>query len=267
MKTLLRSTLLLFCILTSVYSQARQHSIENCVNELSLDKTIPTHAGYQYWFADKAFLEDGRTIKLSVVNAGKATHAPHKHPQDEFFFILEGKAEFYLDGKTKVVGPNTSLYCPSNMEHGIRNAGDTQLKYLVIEKYETVNPSASKEQEAQQTIKKVFDALSDRDALSLRSYCTSDVRFYEYGEAWTADSLITKAITRNTATDFKRTNTFDFISTTVNENVAWITYNLHSETTSKGKTFTLHSLETAVLIREEKKWKVKVLHSTLIKKN
>jgi mannose-6-phosphate isomerase-like protein (cupin superfamily) len=124
----------------SSYSAQAQYTLENCVNEFSEEKKVPTEAGYQYWFADKTFLDDGRTLKLSVVDKGKATHAPHRHVEDEFFFILEGKAEFYLEGKTKVVGPNTSLYCPSNMEHGIRNVGETQLKYLVIKKYD-LNPA------------------------------------------------------------------------------------------------------------------------------
>jgi mannose-6-phosphate isomerase-like protein (cupin superfamily) len=111
-----------------------KYTIDNCVNTFSTDKTIKTSAGYQYWFVDKNFL-DGRTIKLSVVKPHDATHAPHSHPEDEFFFILEGKAEFYLDGHTRFVGPMTSLYCPSYIEHGIRNSGDTELKYLVIKKY------------------------------------------------------------------------------------------------------------------------------------
>jgi quercetin dioxygenase-like cupin family protein len=128
--------LLSILLITSMYATAQTYYIENCVNEFMQEKSVPTSAGYQYWFADKTFLEDGRTLKLSVVDVGKATHAPHTHPEDEFFFILEGKAEFYLAGETKVVGPYTSLYCPSNVEHGIRNAGDTQLKYLVIKKYE-----------------------------------------------------------------------------------------------------------------------------------
>ncbi len=119
----------------SAAQKARTYTIENSVNEFDERRIERTGAGYQYWFADKDFI-DGRTIKLSVVAPGKATHAPHRHPEDEFFFVLEGKAEFYLDGKTKVVGPYTSLYCPSNQEHGIRNAGDTTLKYLVIKKYE-----------------------------------------------------------------------------------------------------------------------------------
>lgn len=110
------------------------YNIENCVNQFSMDKTVQTEVGYQYWFADKDFL-DGRTLKMSVVAPYKSTHAPHKHIEDEFFFVLEGTAEFYLDGKTTVVGQYTSLYCPSNIMHGISNAGDTELKYLVIKKY------------------------------------------------------------------------------------------------------------------------------------
>lgn len=109
-------------------------TIENCVNEFSLARAESTKVGYQYWFVDKNFL-DGRTLKMSVVKPHEATHAPHRHPEDEFFFVLEGKAEFYLDGKTKAAGPYTSFYCPSNSEHGIRNVGDTILKYLVIKKY------------------------------------------------------------------------------------------------------------------------------------
>lgn len=135
---------LLFFLTSDIYAQTSagnqpagdtlKYTISNCVNTFSMDKTIKTDAGYQYWFVDKKFL-DGRTIKLSVVKPHEATHSPHKHAEDEFFFVLEGKAEFYLNGDTKIVGPMTSLYCPSYSEHGIRNAGDTDLKYLVIKKY------------------------------------------------------------------------------------------------------------------------------------
>jgi quercetin dioxygenase-like cupin family protein len=112
----------------------KQFTIENCVTEFSMDKAQKTQVGYQFWFADRDFI-DGRTLKMSVVAPHSATHPPHKHIEDEFFFVLEGTAEFYLDGKTKVAGPYTSFYCPSNVEHGIRNVGDTELKYLVIKKY------------------------------------------------------------------------------------------------------------------------------------
>lgn len=110
------------------------YTIENCVTEFSMDKAKITQAGYQFWFADPDFI-DGRTLKMSAVAPHSATHPPHKHSEDEFFFVLEGTAEFYLDGKVKVADKYTSFYCPSNVEHGIRNVGDTELKYLVIKKY------------------------------------------------------------------------------------------------------------------------------------
>ena len=135
---------LIVCIAPPLRSQTQRqksddstkYTIENCVNEFSMDRSEKTNVGYQYWFADKNFI-DGRTLKMSVVGPHSSTHAPHVHKEDEFFFVLEGTAEFYLAGKKKIVRPYASLYCPSNVEHGISNVGDTELKYLVIKKYET----------------------------------------------------------------------------------------------------------------------------------
>ena len=116
-------------------SDSSKWTIDKCVNVFSKDKIEKTDAGYQYWFVDKT-LAGGKTLKMSVVKPHSATHPPHSHPEEEFFFILEGKVEFFLNGERKVVGPNSSLYCPSNVEHGIRNVGDTEAKYLVVKKYE-----------------------------------------------------------------------------------------------------------------------------------
>ena len=110
-----------------------KYTIENCVNHFDLYKATKTKVGYQYWFADKNFTQEN-TLKMSIVEPGKSTHAPHHHVEEEFFYILEGTAQFYLDGKTAIGEPNTSFYCPSNMEHGISNVGKTDLKYLVIKK-------------------------------------------------------------------------------------------------------------------------------------
>lgn len=116
-------------------SDSKQWSIDKCVNKFSWEDTVQTKAGYQYWFFDKDFI-DGRTIKMSVVQPYSATHSPHKHSEDEFFFVLEGTAEFYLEGETKIGEKYSAFYCPSNLEHGIKNIGDTELKYLVIKKYD-----------------------------------------------------------------------------------------------------------------------------------
>jgi ketosteroid isomerase-like protein len=118
----------------------------------------------------------------------------------------------------------------------------------------------------QQAISKVFDALSNRDSVSLKAHSTSDVSFLEYGQVWNLDTMILKAIKRNTAKDFKRVNTIEFINTSVDKNTAWAAYHLHSEFVREGKQSMSHWLETVVLVRENKKWKLKLLHSTLIKR-
>lgn len=118
----------------ALFSQKKEWTVTNCVNQFNMKDTIQTKAGYQYWFADKDFI-NGRTLKLSAVAPGTATHKPHIHKEDEFFFVLEGEAMFYLGTDSVIVKPYASLYCPKNVYHGIRNAGSTELKYLVVKDY------------------------------------------------------------------------------------------------------------------------------------
>jgi mannose-6-phosphate isomerase-like protein (cupin superfamily) len=110
------------------------YTLDNSAKSFSMKDIEKTAAGYQYWFFDKTFAE-GRTIKMSVIGPRQRSHPPHQHEGHEFFFVLSGKAEFFLDGKTRVVGPQTALYCPPGVMHGIANAGDTELQYLVIKDY------------------------------------------------------------------------------------------------------------------------------------
>ncbi|MGZ8535905.1 MAG: hypothetical protein ACXWV4_10230, partial [Flavitalea sp.] len=71
---------------------------------------------------------------------------------------------------------------------------------------------SKKQQEIQQTVVKMFQALSNRDSITLKLYCSPDITLYEYGQIWNIDTLIRKGITMNQSADFKRTNTFDFIN-------------------------------------------------------
>lgn len=119
----------------------------------------------------------------------------------------------------------------------------------------------------QQALINMFEALSNRDSTSLKAHCTADITLYEYGQVWTIDTLMQKAIVQNQSADYKRTNQFEFINTVVDKTVAWITYRLQSVINKDGKQVTVQWLETVVLTNEQKNWKVKHLHSTLIKRS
>lgn len=113
----------------------KKFTLENCLNSFDSEKVVKTSVGYQYWFVPQNFLDDGLTVKMSVVGPGQASHAPHSHGEEEIFFVLHGTARFYLNGETITGGAFTSFFCPANSEHGISNADSTELKYLVVRKY------------------------------------------------------------------------------------------------------------------------------------
>ena len=146
-----------------------------------------------------------------------------------------------------------------------------KVKLLFIALLFTVAANAqtiTKEQaNVQQTIIQLFDALSNRDSVSLKAHSTANITFYEYGQVWNIDTLILKAIVQNKSTDFKRTNSFEFINTTVDKTIAWVTYRLQSAITMDSKQLMLQWLETVILVKAKKQWKVKHLHSTLIKRS
>lgn len=118
----------------------------------------------------------------------------------------------------------------------------------------------------QQTMAGVFESLTNRDSVTLKELCSRDVRFYEYGMTWTIDSLIRRGITENQATDFTRTNSLEFLETAINGQTAWATYRLRSIITRAGKETQVEWLETVVLVKDKKRWLLKVLHSSLLKR-
>jgi ketosteroid isomerase-like protein len=146
-------------------------------------------------------------------------------------------------------------------------------RILLIITVSLISGSVAKSQEklsdeqkvVQQTVIKMFDALSNRDSVAIKNYCAADVQLFEYGMTWNLDTLISKAVTLNQSPDFKRVNTIDFISTTVEKGVAWTTYNNQAEITQNGKHRSIKWIETVILVRESDEWKIKVLHSTYLK--
>lgn len=92
----------------------------------------PTPKGFQFWFVPLEMSGHLMNLKMSQVKAKDSNHAPHQHPEEEILLLLEGTAEFILGNETQVVKENTSLYCPPGIMHGLRNVGDTPIRYLVI---------------------------------------------------------------------------------------------------------------------------------------
>ncbi|HLA59244.1 MAG TPA: nuclear transport factor 2 family protein [Puia sp.] len=125
---------------------------------------------------------------------------------------------------------------------------------------------SGKQKAVQKTLADLFQALADQDLDKLKDNCTTDVLIIENGEVWNLDTLLKKA-SQPRAADFKRINTIEFIDIKVSGKIAWATYNNQAAITRNGQTSLVKWLETAILVKEAGHWKVKTLHSTLLKRS
>jgi len=69
---------------------------------------------------------------ISTLNAGKMSHPPHRHPQEEFIILKEGLLDVSINGHVQRAGPGSILFFASNDLHNVTNVGDTPATYLVF---------------------------------------------------------------------------------------------------------------------------------------
>lgn len=112
----------------------------------------------------------------------------------------------------------------------------------------------------EETIVQFFDALSALDFDKMRYY-TKDIEFVEHGEVWNLDVLIDR-IKPMVGKGLKRVNTFTFTKTVLKDNTAWVIYYNTVDFEMKGEKDQAKWLESVVLIKDEGRWKLSLLHST-----
>jgi quercetin dioxygenase-like cupin family protein len=60
----------------------------------------------------------------------------HQHKEcEQTYFVLEGEAEVTLDGKVHRLGKGAVAYIPRLTDHAVKNSGEGELVYLVVETY------------------------------------------------------------------------------------------------------------------------------------
>ena len=69
---------------------------------------------------------------IASVRPSEATD-PHSHDEEETFFILNGRGEITVDGRSDLVERGDVIYLPRNNNHTIRNLSDSEpLEFLNI---------------------------------------------------------------------------------------------------------------------------------------
>jgi len=84
-----------------------------------------------FWLRD-GVPADALSTHISTVDAGQRAHPPHSHGGVEAFYMLEGEATFEIGGERQRLGPNDIVVFDPTTEHGLVNAGQTPMRYMVI---------------------------------------------------------------------------------------------------------------------------------------
>ena len=118
--------------------------------------------------------------------------------------------------------------------------------------------------EVQQVITRFFDALSVTNIPQMKAEVSYGFILLENGEIWTIDTLANK-ISRPKPEGYLRQNSFDFLSTKIDKNRAYVYYKNKAEISSKTRNATIKWLESAILRKEKGRWRMEFMHSTPMK--
>jgi quercetin dioxygenase-like cupin family protein len=94
---------------------------------------------------------------ITTLNPGKASHEPHRHPQEELIIVKEGNLEIHINGQTQRAGAGSTFFYASNDAHAVRNIGDTRATYWVINLATTVTHTPAEYNTAPTLRSGVFD--------------------------------------------------------------------------------------------------------------
>ncbi|QDT11568.1 hypothetical protein K239x_35680 [Planctomycetes bacterium K23_9] len=109
-------------------------------------------------------------------------------------------------------------------------------------------------------VKEMFDAMSRHDGKAMQETATEDFQLLEHGEDWTMQKLIDAVQPKGKP--YQRKNFFKQIRARQNGGVAWVSYWNKAEIRRESKLRTLVWLESAVMVKEDDRWKIQLMHST-----
>ncbi len=67
---------------------------------------------------------------VAEIKAGWEIHPPHVHSEEEYLMVVEGEGTWTINGESFPAKPGDMLYAAPWESHGIRNTGDTTLKFV-----------------------------------------------------------------------------------------------------------------------------------------
>ena len=93
--------------------------------------------GFGYTFKDLAPKKKGKNMEPFIVTVGfkhktNLKRGGHCHSGEEFLYVLEGKIEFFYNGKSYTLEQGDSAYFDAEKPHWGESVGDKEAELLIV---------------------------------------------------------------------------------------------------------------------------------------
>lgn len=112
------------------------------------------------------------------------------------------------------------------------------------------------------TVQNLFAAIARFDYDGMRAQVTEDFQLLEVGELWNIDTLVAQI--GEYEGKLARRNYFSLIDSGQDGNLAWVSYWNMARYKTAEQEANRAWIESAVLVRTDSGWKIRLLHSTAI---
>jgi quercetin dioxygenase-like cupin family protein len=95
--------------------------------------SVAAHVGSnaERWHKAEIFRSANMLIGVDCLEVGQQ-QAPHlHHGRDKCYYIVEGEAEFTIDGETQRLAAGELAWAAAGLVHGVRNVGTSRLTMLI----------------------------------------------------------------------------------------------------------------------------------------
>ena len=89
--------------------------------------------GPHEWISRSGLTAAEKLMLVRVTMPPGKAHKFHRHPTlEEIIYVVQGKAEQWVDRESRILGPGDSAHIPIDVVHGTYNAGPSDLVFLAI---------------------------------------------------------------------------------------------------------------------------------------
>ncbi len=89
--------------------------------------------GPHHWMCRPDIVDADQLLMVRVHMPVGQAHQFHRHPEmEEIIYVLQGKAEQWVDKDKKILGGGEMAHIPKDVVHGTYNAGEEPLVFLAI---------------------------------------------------------------------------------------------------------------------------------------